>query len=127
MGITMPSMAFAGFGHELLAFPQRTQGEQQPRVVRGPPRGLRSAPARAGEPRAAGVFLSTDGRKPDTWRRHARVFGRRVGALPQGIRRSSDGQPTPQAVFTDDIPDLCVIQFKSVAPLQQWLVDLLAD
>jgi uncharacterized protein (TIGR02453 family) len=36
-------------------------------------------------------------------------------------------QPTTEAVFTGDLPNMCVTQFKRVAPLQQWLVDLLAD
>ncbi len=73
------------------------------------------------QPRAAGVFLSADARKPDTWRRHARVLRRTVGALQTGGSRATE------AVFTGDLPNMCVRQFKRVAPLQQWLVDLLAD
>jgi uncharacterized protein (DUF2461 family) len=36
-------------------------------------------------------------------------------------------QPLPPATFSDQLPGLCVEHYQRVAPLQQWLVDLLAD
>jgi hypothetical protein len=39
---------------------------------------------------------------------------------------ASTEQPTPEAVFTDQLPKICFERFQRVAPLQQWLVDLLA-
>ena len=47
------------------------------------------------------------------WLRHSGLF-------------ASTEQPTPEAVFTDQLPKMFFERFQRVARLQQWLVDLLA-
>ena len=118
----MAEVAFQGFRSELLEFLSGLKANNTRELVSGTPRRLRSVvlAGRWAQPPAAGVFLSADARKLDTWRRHARVFKRTVGALQTGGSRATE------AVFTGDLPNMCVRQFKRVAPLQQWL-DLLAD
>ena len=48
--------------------------------------------------------------------------------LGAGMHGFSDAQeiPLPAEAFSDQLPGLCFAHYRRVAPLQQWLVDLLA-
>ena len=53
---------------------------------------------------------------------HPRAEWLRYGALFAAIE-----QPVPKEIFSDQLPRVCERQFQRVAPLQQWLVDQLAN
>ena len=44
----------------------------------------------------------------------------------RGLFATSE-QPLPAETFTEKLPKMCFDRFQRVAPLQQWLVDLLVD
>jgi hypothetical protein len=50
----------------------------------------------------------------------------RVTVFLSGLR-AHNNRPLPGELFSHELTGMCVMQYQRVAPLQQWLVDLLGD